>query len=63
MAEAHEADRLPRLGMIAPTLSVTYSLTEADGATRAVRLGEHVGKVSISCLAPSDGLGVEDHAP
>ncbi|MFI6303352.1 crotonyl-CoA carboxylase/reductase [Amycolatopsis thailandensis] len=62
MAEAHEANRLLRLGMIVPTLSVTYPLTEAGEATRAVQLGKHVGKVGIRCLAPSDGLGVEDHA-
>jgi crotonyl-CoA reductase len=62
MAEAHESNRLLRLGLIVPTLSVTYPLTEAGEATRAVQLGKHVGKVSIRCLAPSDGLGVEDHA-
>ncbi|MFI6702694.1 crotonyl-CoA carboxylase/reductase [Streptomyces sp. NPDC050509] len=61
-AEAHEANRLLSLGMIVPTLSVTYPLTEAGEATRAVQLGRHAGKVGIRCLAPKDGLGVEDPA-
>lgn len=59
-AECWEANRLVRLGMLAPTLSTVYPLSEVASATRAVQLNLHVGKVGVLCLAPAEGLGVTD---
>jgi crotonyl-CoA reductase len=60
--EAAEVNRLIRLGVLVPTLSQVYPLAEAAEATRTVQLGGHVGKVGVRCLAPADGLGVDDPA-
>jgi crotonyl-CoA reductase len=60
--EAAEVNRLIRLGVVVPTLSRVYPLAEAAEATRTVQLGSHVGKVGVRCLAPADGLGVDDPA-
>jgi len=61
-AESWEANRLVRLGMLAPTLSVVHPLTEVAEATRAVQLNQHTGKVGVLCLAAGEGLGVADPA-
>jgi crotonyl-CoA reductase len=58
--EAWEVNRLLRLGLLTPTLSATYPLEETGAATRAVQCGQHVGKVGVRCLAPADGLGIDD---
>jgi crotonyl-CoA reductase len=61
-AESWEANRLVRLGMLVPTLSVVHPLTEVAEATRAVQLNLHTGKVGVLCLAQGEGLGVADPA-
>ncbi|MEV0631572.1 crotonyl-CoA carboxylase/reductase [Nonomuraea wenchangensis] len=60
--ECHEVNRLIALGMVHPTLSAVYPLAEAAQAARAVQLNAHVGKVGVLALAPSEDLGIEDHA-
>ncbi|MBB4933692.1 crotonyl-CoA reductase [Lipingzhangella halophila] len=60
-AEAAETNRLFSLGALIPALSASHPLEEAGEATRSVQLGEHLGKVAVRCLAPHDGLGIEDH--
>ncbi|WP_432842514.1 crotonyl-CoA carboxylase/reductase [Dactylosporangium sp. CA-092794] len=60
--EAWEANRLIVRGVIHPTLSVVYPLTETGQAARAVHRNEHSGKVGVLCLAPREGLGVTDPA-
>ena len=60
--ESWEANRLVRLGMLAPTLSVVHPLAEVGEATRAVQLNLHTGKVGVLCLAPREGMGVADPA-
>ncbi|SEU43353.1 crotonyl-CoA carboxylase/reductase [Nonomuraea wenchangensis] len=60
--ECHEVNRLIALGMVHPTLSAVYPLEEAAQAARAVQLNQHVGKVGVLALAPSEDLGIEDHA-
>jgi crotonyl-CoA reductase len=60
--EAWEVNRLIQLGLLAPTLSAVYPLGQAGEATRAVQLNAHVGKVGVLCLAPAEGLGVDDPA-
>ncbi|MEV5570410.1 crotonyl-CoA carboxylase/reductase [Spirillospora sp. NPDC052269] len=60
--EAVQVNRLFGLGMIHPTLSRTYALSEAGEATRAVQTNEHVGKVAVLCGATAEGQGVENPA-
>ncbi|GAA1739578.1 crotonyl-CoA carboxylase/reductase [Nonomuraea bangladeshensis] len=60
--ECHEVNRLISLGMVHPTLSAVYPLEGAAEAARAVQLNQHVGKVGVLALAPSEDLGIEDHA-
>jgi crotonyl-CoA reductase len=59
--EAWEANRLIAKGLIHPTLSRTYPLTETGQATYDVHRNLHQGKVGVLCLAPQEGLGVRDH--
>lgn len=58
--EAWEMNRLVTRGMLHPTLSRTYSLGEVSEAARALQQGRSVGKTSVLCLAPSEGLGITD---
>jgi crotonyl-CoA reductase len=58
--EAWEANRLIRKGRIHPTLSKTYPLEQTDQAARDVHHNTHSGKVGVLCLAPEEGLGVQD---
>ncbi|MFI6345300.1 crotonyl-CoA carboxylase/reductase [Streptomyces sp. NPDC050560] len=58
--EAWEANRLICKGMVHPTLSKAYPLDGVGEAVTSVRRNEHYGKVGVLCLAPEDGMGVED---
>ncbi|MFT3872435.1 MAG: crotonyl-CoA carboxylase/reductase [Nocardioides sp.] len=58
--ESWEANRLISRGMIHPTLSRTYPLTETGQAALDVHHNTHQGKVGVLCLAPEEGLGVRD---
>jgi len=58
--ESVEANRLLELGIVVPTLSRVYPFAEVGEATRAVQRNEHEGKVGVLCLAPEEGLGIED---
>jgi len=58
--EAWEMNRLVTLGMLAPILSRTYPLAEIGDATRDLQQGRSIGKVSVLCLASSEGLGITD---
>ncbi|ABD13042.1 crotonyl-CoA carboxylase/reductase [Frankia casuarinae] len=60
--EAWEANRLIMRGMIHPTLSRVYPLTETGQAAYDVHRNLHQGKVGVLCLAPAEGLGVRDEA-
>jgi crotonyl-CoA reductase len=60
--ESWEVNRLLTLGMLVPVLSAVYPLDEVGEATRAVQQGRHAGKTGILCLAPREGLGIEDQA-
>jgi crotonyl-CoA reductase len=59
--ESWEANRLISKGMIHPTLSRCYPLTEVGQAALDVHHNRHQGKVGVLCLAPEEGLGVRDH--
>lgn len=56
--EAYEANRLISRGLIHPTLSKTFPLTQTGQAAFEVHRNQHQGKVGVLCLAPSEGLGV-----
>jgi crotonyl-CoA reductase len=58
--ESVESNRLLELGLVVPTLSRLYPFDEVGQATRAVQVNEHEGKVGVLCLAPREGLGIED---
>ncbi|MFI9051377.1 crotonyl-CoA carboxylase/reductase [Streptomyces sp. NPDC053427] len=58
--EAFEANRLIAKGMVHPTLSATYPLSETGVATREVHRNRHSGKIGILCLADREDLGVRD---
>jgi len=60
--EAWEANRLIARGLIHPTLSRVYPLTETGQAAYDVHRNLHQGKVGVLCLSPREGLGVRDHA-
>ncbi|MGH9043259.1 MAG: crotonyl-CoA carboxylase/reductase [Acidimicrobiales bacterium] len=60
--EAWEANRLVCEGRITPPLSVVYRLQDVATAAREVQLNRHEGKIGILCLAPHEGLGIDDEA-
>ena len=58
--EAWNANQLVCEGKILPPLSAVYPLVEVGEATLQVQRNLHEGKIGVLCLAPSEGLGVED---
>jgi crotonyl-CoA reductase len=56
--EAWEANRLIAKGMVHPTLSRVYPLSEVGQAANDVHQNLHQGKVGVLALAPEEGLGV-----
>ena len=58
--EAWEANRLIAKGMIHPVLSQVFTLDNVGEATYQVHHNMHEGKIGVLCLAPSEGLGVDD---
>jgi len=61
-AEAWAANRLIDQGRIHPVISATYSLDHVGAAARAVHRNEAEGKLGVLCLAPVEGLGIDDTA-
>ncbi len=59
-AEAYAANRLVDQGRIQPLLSATYTLDQVGEAALAVHRNEAEGKLGVLCLAPSEGLGIDD---
>src|SRR5271166_1654736 len=60
--EAWEANKLIARGRIQPILSVVYPLSEVGEAAAQVHFNLHEGKIGVRCLAPEDGLGIDDPA-
>ena len=58
--EAWEANRLIAKGMIQPILSAVYPLEETGEAANQIHHNLHEGKIGVLCLAPEEGLGIED---
>ncbi|MFM7537701.1 MAG: crotonyl-CoA carboxylase/reductase [Acidimicrobiales bacterium] len=59
-AEAWQANRLIKLGKIQPLLSAVYPLVDTGEAARRIHRNEHEGKIGVLCLAPREGLGIDD---
>ncbi len=59
--EAYEANRLIARGAIQPILSAVHPLEGVGEAALQVHLNQHEGKVGVLCLAPEEGLGIDDH--
>ncbi|MFG2500669.1 crotonyl-CoA carboxylase/reductase [Streptomyces sp. NPDC048441] len=59
-AEAMRANDLIAQGAIQPTLTETYALDDIAAATTRVHRNEHTGKIAVRCLAPHEGLGIEE---
>lgn len=59
-AEASAANDLLRRGRIQPILSAVYPLEQTGEAAFQVHHNLHEGKIGVLCLAPSEGLGVDD---
>lgn len=59
-AESWAANRLIDQGRIQPLLSKVYHLDDTGEAARAVHRNEIEGKAGVLCLAPSEGLGIDD---
>jgi crotonyl-CoA reductase len=60
--EAWAANRLIDQGRIHPLLSAVHTLEETGVAALKIHRNEHEGKVGILCLAPTEGLGIDDPA-
>ena len=60
--EAWEANKLVSRGRIQPILSVVYPLSEVGEAAAQVHFNQHEGKIGVRCLAPREGLGIDDPA-
>jgi len=58
--EAWDANRLICEGKILPPLSAVYPLSEVGEAAAQVHKNLHEGKIGVLCLAPSEGLGIDD---
>ncbi|HET9444531.1 MAG TPA: crotonyl-CoA carboxylase/reductase [Acidimicrobiales bacterium] len=58
--EAWESNRLLAKGMIQPVMSAAYPLVEVGEAAWQVQHNLHEGKIGVLCLAPRDGLGIDD---
>jgi crotonyl-CoA reductase len=58
--EAWNANEALRRGEVVPILSASYALDEVGEAANQVHHNLHEGKIAVRCLAPSDGLGVDD---
>jgi len=60
--EAWEANRLIAKGVIQPVLSTTLPLEQVGEAAYQVHRNLHEGKIAVRCLAPADGMGIDDPA-
>jgi len=58
--EAWDANQLICQGKVVPPLSAVYPLESVGEAAYQVHHNLHEGKIGVLCLAPQEGLGVED---
>jgi crotonyl-CoA reductase len=58
--EAWYANKLIAQGRIQPLVSAVHPLEETGDAALKIHRNEHEGKIGILCLAPHEGLGIDD---
>lgn len=58
--EAWEANRLIAKGMIQPVLSQVFALEDTGEAASQVHHNLHEGKIGVLCLAPREGMGIDN---
>lgn len=58
--EARAANRLVSAGHIQPALSTVYRLESTGAAAAEMAANRHAGKLGVLCLAPTEGLGIDD---
>ncbi len=58
--EAWDANQLICQGRVVPPLSALYPLENVGEAAFQVHRNLHEGKIGVLCLAPSEGLGIDD---
>jgi crotonyl-CoA reductase len=58
--EAWDANRQVCEGKILPPLSAVFGLADVGEATFQVQRNLHEGKIGVLCLAPREGLGIDD---
>jgi crotonyl-CoA reductase len=58
--EASDANRLVCEGKILPPLSAVFPLEQVGEAATQVHRNLHEGKIGVLCLAPAEGLGIDD---
>jgi crotonyl-CoA reductase len=59
-AESWAANKLISQGRIQPILSAVYPLEQTAEATNQIHHNLHEGKIGVLCLAPEEGLGIDD---
>ena len=59
-AEAWAANQLICEGKIQPILSAVFPLDQVGDAAYQVHHNLHEGKIGVLCLAPQEGLGIDD---
>ncbi|HUY64500.1 MAG TPA: crotonyl-CoA carboxylase/reductase [Acidimicrobiales bacterium] len=58
--EAWDANQLICQGRVMPTTSAVYDLEHVGEAAYQVHHNLHEGKIGVLCLAPGEGLGIDD---
>ncbi|MGH3185650.1 MAG: crotonyl-CoA carboxylase/reductase, partial [Streptosporangiaceae bacterium] len=58
--EAWDANQLVCDGKVVPPLSALYPLGDVGDAAYQVHRNLHEGKIGVLCLAPEEGLGIDD---
>jgi crotonyl-CoA reductase len=59
-SESWAANKLLAEGKIVPALSAVHTLETTGEAANQVHHNQHEGKIGVLCLAPSEGLGIDD---
>ena len=60
--EAWSANQTIIDGKVVPPLSAVFPLDEVGEATYELHHNRHEGKIAVLCAAPSEGLGISNHA-
>ena len=59
-SEAYAANKLISQGKIQPMVSAVYGLDQVGDAAYQVHHNLHEGKIGVLCLAPEEGMGIDD---